>query len=40
MDNMQEINPMHYIYADAKWTIVAATGNEANTGLLFVDPSF
>ncbi|KAF7915185.1 uncharacterized protein EAE98_011270 [Botrytis deweyae] len=37
---MHEINRMHIIYAQAEMTIVAATGDGANSGLLDIDPIF
>ncbi|TGO33080.1 hypothetical protein BHYA_0268g00070 [Botrytis hyacinthi] len=37
---MHEIDRMHIIYARAEMTIVAATGDGANSGLLDIDPIF
>ncbi|TGO59937.1 hypothetical protein BOTNAR_0154g00180 [Botryotinia narcissicola] len=37
---MHEIDRMHIIYAQAEMTIVAATGDGANSGLLDIDPIF
>ncbi|KAB8294723.1 hypothetical protein EYC80_006685 [Monilinia laxa] len=37
---MHEIDRMHMIYAQAQMTIVAATGDGANAGLLNIDPVF
>ncbi|KAF7954714.1 hypothetical protein EAE96_005833 [Botrytis aclada] len=37
---MHEIDRMHMIYAQSEMTIVAATGDGANSGLLDIDPTF
>ncbi|KAJ8066740.1 hypothetical protein OCU04_004130 [Sclerotinia nivalis] len=39
-NKMREIDRMHIIYAQAEMTIVAATGNGANSGLINIDPVF
>ncbi|KAI9644396.1 hypothetical protein NHQ30_007753 [Ciborinia camelliae] len=39
-NKMHEIDRMHIIYAQAEMTIVAATGDGANSGLLEIDPVF
>ncbi|KAF7853261.1 hypothetical protein EAF04_010762 [Stromatinia cepivora] len=39
-NKMHEIDRMHIIYAQAEMTIVAATGNGANSGLINMDPVF
>ncbi|TGO51974.1 hypothetical protein BCON_0150g00060 [Botryotinia convoluta] len=39
-NKMHEIDRMHIIYAQASMTIVAATGDDANFGLLDIDPIF
>lgn len=39
-NKMHEIDRMHIIYAQAEMTIVAATGDGANSGLLDIDPAF